>query len=128
MTHKLDRQVEEFHRALGLPVGDIPHMIDHERQELRVRLIQEEFAELQESFLAEDLEGAIDAIVDLLYVTYGTAVEMGVDVEPFADAVHDANMLKAGGPIRADGKVLKPEGWDAPDIAGVLRRVMERGG
>jgi predicted HAD superfamily Cof-like phosphohydrolase len=31
-------------------------------------------------------------------------------------------MAKASGPRRADGKVLKPEGWTPPDIVGVLER------
>ena len=29
-------------------------------------------------------------------------------------------MAKAGGPLREDGKRLKPPGWTPPDIAGVL--------
>jgi predicted HAD superfamily Cof-like phosphohydrolase len=34
--------------------------------------------------------------------------------------VHRANMAKAGGPKRADGKHMKPEGWTPPDVAGEL--------
>jgi hypothetical protein len=30
-------------------------------------------------------------------------------------------MAKVGGPVRPDGKKLKPEGWQPPDIAGILR-------
>jgi predicted HAD superfamily Cof-like phosphohydrolase len=29
-------------------------------------------------------------------------------------------MAKAGGPKRADGKQLKPEGWTPPDLAPIL--------
>jgi len=29
---------------------------------------------------------------------------------------HASNMAKEGGKTRADGKVLKPEGWRPPDI------------
>ncbi len=38
----------------------------------------------------------------------------------FWDEVHRSNMAKVGGPIRGDGKRLKPEGWTPPDVAGVL--------
>jgi hypothetical protein len=31
-------------------------------------------------------------------------------------------MAKEGGGAREDGKILKPPGWVAPDIAGVLRK------
>lgn len=32
-------------------------------------------------------------------------------------------MLDADGPVREDGKRLKPDGWTPPDIKGVLERV-----
>jgi hypothetical protein len=44
-----------------------------------------------------------------------------VDLEPFFAEVHRTNMAKVGGPVRPDGKKLKPEGWQPPDIAGILR-------
>ena len=62
----------------------------------------------------------VDALCDLLYVVFGAAVSMGVDLDPFFDAVHKANMLKSTGPVREDGKRLKPPGWTPPDIAGLL--------
>ncbi len=72
-----------------------------------------------------DWPAAVDAIVDLLVVTYGAACAMGLDLDPFWDEVYRANCDKAAGPLRADGKRLKPEGWRPPDVAGVLRRALE---
>ncbi|MGF0086970.1 Cof-type HAD-IIB family hydrolase [Streptococcus hyointestinalis] len=63
------------------------------------------------------LVGEVDALVDLLYLTYGSFVLMGVDPKPFFDTVHEANM----GKIFPDGKahfdpvthkVLKPDDWE----------------
>jgi hypothetical protein len=31
-------------------------------------------------------------------------------------------MAKEGGPVREDGKVLKPEGWLPPDLHSVFER------
>jgi predicted HAD superfamily Cof-like phosphohydrolase len=62
---------------------------------------------------------------DLLCVVYGTAAEFGIDLAPFWQEVHRTNMAKAGGPIREDGKRLKPSGWRPPDIAGVLAAVRD---
>jgi predicted HAD superfamily Cof-like phosphohydrolase len=90
---------------------------------LRAELIREEARETVEAIERLDIVEAIDGMCDLLVVTYGTAVEWGIDLEPFFDEVHRTNMAKAGGPIRADGKQLKPEGWTPPDIAGILRRM-----
>lgn len=72
-----------------------------------------------------NLVEAIDGCIDTLVVTYGTLEDIGVDAEPFFDEVHRANMAKAGGPVRADGKRLKPPGWTPPDIAGVLARMLK---
>ena len=66
----------------------------------------------------------IDAICDLLYVTFGAAVAMGLDLDPFWQEVHRANMAKVGGPIREDGKKLRPPGWTPPDVAGRLAEVL----
>ncbi|MGT2907517.1 Cof-type HAD-IIB family hydrolase [Streptococcus dentiloxodontae] len=63
------------------------------------------------------LVGQVDALTDLLYLTYGSFVLMGVDPKPFFDTVHEANM----GKIFPDGKahfdpethkILKPDDWE----------------
>lgn len=65
----------------------------------------------------------VDACIDLAYVVEGMLVASGVDAAEVWDAVHAANLQKAGGPRReSDGKLMKPEGWKAPDVAGILRR------
>lgn len=60
------------------------------------------------------LVGEVDALTDLLYLTYGSFVLMGVDPKPLFDTVHEANM----GKIFPDGKahfdpvthkILKPD-------------------
>lgn len=67
-----------------------------------------------------DMIEVIDGLCDLLYVTYGAAVRSGIDLEPFFAEVHRSNMEKTGGDTRADGKILKPEGWVPPKIAELL--------
>ena len=144
------RQVEAFHWATGSTVGTRPAIGD---AELRAKLIAEEAAETiaalgfginvglyRQHRNAPDtdvpiavydrpsgqpnLEEAVDGLADLIYVAIGSAVSMGVDLEPVFAEVHRANMAKAAGPKRADGKILKPEGWRPPDIARVLREQM----
>jgi predicted HAD superfamily Cof-like phosphohydrolase len=36
--------------------------------------------------------------------------------------VHRANLQKAGGPRRNDGKLLKPPGWQPADVKSVIRQ------
>jgi predicted HAD superfamily Cof-like phosphohydrolase len=111
--------VFEFHEAFGLGA---PKGLDVKAfpTELRIRLIEEEAAEFAAAARANDVVGAIDALCDLLYVTYGAAVSLGVDIEPFFNEVHRSNMAKVGGMRRPDGKWLKPTDWQPPDLARIL--------
>jgi predicted HAD superfamily Cof-like phosphohydrolase len=61
-------------------------------------------------------------LCDTLYVVYGTAIEMGLDLEPYFQEVHRSNLAKFDGTTqpRGDGKWPKPEGWMPPDINGIL--------
>ncbi|HEN6290391.1 TPA: HAD-IIB family hydrolase [Streptococcus agalactiae] len=79
------------------------------------------------------LVGEVDALTDLLYLTYGSFVLMGVDPKPLFDTVHEANM----GKIFPDGKahfdpvthkILKPDDWEehfAPAPEPSIRRELD---
>lgn len=122
--HKAQAQVRDFMRAIGQPSpNDLQVNLPPERLALRRRLIAEEAKEFEEAATVPD---QIDALCDLLYVTYGAAVEMGIDLESFFELVHEANLRKVPGPVREDGKKLKPEGWKPPDIEGELHRLLDR--
>ncbi len=129
--------VKAFHEAMGVPVLTKPEVPSADRAALRLGLIAEEFCELCEATgsRAESLVGGYDpelrgvalpdvadAIADLIYVLIGTAHEFGIPLEAVWNEVHAANMRKVDGPVRADGKKLKPPGWVGPDIQGVLKR------
>lgn len=117
--NKMQEQVEAFHRKFDHVIGTSPQI---SRPNLRVKLIRSEAKETCDAIEAGDLVEAIDGICDLLYVAIGTAVEFGIDLEPFFDEVHRSNMAKDGGGKDADGKSLKPPGWTPPDIKGELER------
>lgn len=78
----------------------------------------------------------VDALVDLLYFTYGTFVYLGIDPAEIFECVHQANMGKLfpDGQPRYDektGKVLKPENWEkdfAPEakIHAIIERYQQK--
>lgn len=78
----------------------------------------------------------VDALVDLLYFTYGTFVHLGIDPAEIFECVHQANMGKLfpDGQPRYDektGKVLKPENWEkdfAPEakIQAIIEKYQQR--
>ena len=122
--NKMQLQVEAFHNEFGVTVGGTPAIRD---ADLREKLIAEEADEVCAALRHRNFEGVIDGLCDLIYVALGTAVACGVDLEPFFDEVHRSNMAKFGGPIRDDGKILKPEGWEPPRIAELLRALFDAG-
>ena len=60
-----------------------------------------------------------------LPISYGMFAACGVDADAVFAEVHRANLLKTTGPRRSDGKVLKPADWQPPDVAGVVKRLLE---
>ncbi|MGH3829097.1 MAG: hypothetical protein ACRDRS_01385 [Pseudonocardiaceae bacterium] len=119
--------VAEFHTAFKLPRQAHPSVtVEKTVETLRVSLLEEEVRELITATRARDLVGIADALADITYVVYGTALTYGIDLDAVLSEVHRSNMSKLdhdGEPIlRDDGKVLKPEGYSPPDIAAVLQR------
>lgn len=110
--------VREFHERFGVPILDKPQLTT--RCGLRMALCGEEHEELITAIYGGDLEATADAIADCLYVLIGTAHEFGIPLEAVWREVHAANMRKIGGATREDGKILKPNGWVAPNIAAAL--------
>lgn len=112
--------VAEFHRKFDIPVGDRPAIPDEAVRQLRVRLIQEEFEELQEAMVAKNLPAVAKELADLLYVVYGTAVSYGLDMDPVFREVHRSNLSKVGGYKREDGKWVKPTTYSPADVGPLL--------
>ena len=109
-----------FHEQFEIQVASQPTPPDASIQQLRVRLIQEEFDELQEAMQTQNLPNIAKELADLLYVVYGTAVSCGIDMEPVFNEVHRSNMSKVGGHKREDGKWVKPPTYSPADISPIL--------
>lgn len=110
-----------FHRRFTpCLIGQYPGLSGGETDALRLRLISEEADELREAVERQDIVATADALADLIYVAIGAAITWGIPLDDVWREVHASNMRKEGGPTRADGKILKPEGWTPPDVAGVL--------
>jgi predicted HAD superfamily Cof-like phosphohydrolase len=91
---------------------------------LYVSLIDEEWNELHDALESQeepDRVETLDALVDILVVTMGAINSMGADGEGAWNEVMRTNFAKVD-PVtgkvrrREDGKVLKPEGWQPPNL------------
>ena len=89
-------------------------------------LIDEECKELAQACNTDDAVETLDALIDILVVTIGAIHSMGADGEGAWKEVMTTNFAKIGedGKVRKreDGKVLKPQGWVAPDLKPFLQR------
>ena len=122
--HRADFKLEEIVEFLQATVGsndDLDRVIEKLHRDL-----DKAADKVKKKGCSQDpMVGQVDALVDLLYFTYGSFVLMGVDPEPFFQIVHRANM----GKIFPDGKahfhpvthkILKPADWEekhAPEWA-----------
>jgi len=94
---------------------------------LYLSLIKEEYKELRDAVKAKDEVEILDALIDIMVVTVGTAHAMGYDAEGAWNEVMKTNFAKIDPETgfvkrRDDGKIMKPEGWKAPELAPFLTR------
>jgi predicted HAD superfamily Cof-like phosphohydrolase len=120
MSSDWQSMVKQAHLAFGQLVNDKPTMLDDKTYFLRMKLMEEELGELDDALRERNDVEAADAIGDLLYVVLGTAVSMGVDMDPIFREIHRSNMTKVGGGKRPDGKQLKPSWYERPDLKPIL--------
>ena len=117
------RDQEKFMRACD----QITDHDDPDQFDLYLRLIQEETQELQAAVNNRDKVEQLDALIDILVVTIGAIHSMGADAEGAWKEVMHTNFAKIDretGRVRKreDGKVLKPQGWQPPQLQPFLRK------
>lgn len=136
----------ELHRKMGLPIAKSLDDIAYPRLVVRLRLVAEEVAELFAAMLGwveededvvrativgavmtwlehgvhcePDLAAIAKEMADVHAVVSGTAVEYGIAEDAVSEEVHRSNMAKTNRPN--SGKLVKPEGWQPPNVASVL--------
>lgn len=86
-----------------------------------LKLIEEEAEELNQAIINKDRTEMLDALIDILVVTIGAIHSMGADAEGAWKEVMKTNFAKIDketGKVRKreDGKVLKPLGWEPPNL------------
>lgn len=149
------QKVAQFHRKFGLAYEGAPRELDRDTALFRIAFKLEELAEYCSASGFERLgieldelifrvksnrdqiawkgpvednnfHDQLDALVDQLYIIYGTAYLQGFDIDAAFQKVHEANMKKIRTEREEDSKrgskfdVVKPEGWSPPDLTEFL--------
>ena len=140
------RDIAEFHKKFDLLAQHPMGALDEETMAFRHKFLKEElyewyqnqqmaFQETSKPVLSRDeanythhLEEALDGLVDLAYVLFGTIYLHGFS-PVFAEAwrrVHRANMKKVRAELIEDSKrestmdVVKPAGWEPPKLTDLV--------
>lgn len=96
------------------------------QSDLYFDLITEEWNELVTAYREKDMVEIADACADLKWVIEGLEHTLKIPQQKVWDEVSRSNLSKISpnGKVlkREDGKVMKPEGWSAPDIKKILEQ------
>ena len=118
-------KVGQFMKTFGQEVKDKPGLSSQKINNLRISLINEELEEFKEAIKNNDLKEAIDALTDILYVTYGAGHAFGVNLDKCFEEVQRSNMSKLGQdgrPIYNEaGKVMKGPSYFKPDFSKFIK-------
>lgn len=110
---------------------------NYDQFKMYLKLIKEEFDELQEAHGIDPVTGeqirpsdpveTLDALLDILVVTIGAIHSAGFNGEGGWKEVMKTNFAKVDketGKVRKreDGKVLKPVGWTPPNLEPFLKK------
>ena len=110
-----------FMSTFGQEVKTRPSLSSEKINNLRISLIKEELEEFKQAIKNNDLKETIDALTDILYVTYGAGHAFGVNLDQCFEEVQKSNMSKLGKdrkPIyNEDGKVMKGPNYFKPDFS-----------
>ena len=110
-----------FMKTFGQEVKTKASFSSDKINKLRINLIEEELEELKDAMNNKDLKETIDALTDILYVTYGAGHAFGINLDSCFQEVQNSNMSKLGNngrPIFNDqGKVMKGPNYFKPDLS-----------
>lgn len=117
------RDQAKFMNACGQTVGER----NQDQFDLYLKLIQEEVDELQTAVDDNDRVEQLDALIDIMVVTVGAVQSLGVDGEGAWKEVMSTNFAKIDsltGRVRKreDGKVMKPTGWQPPELSKYINK------
>jgi predicted HAD superfamily Cof-like phosphohydrolase len=132
MHEDLLGDINRFHNKFGFKKNEKVGIPDNnELVNFRTSFLMEELAEYTQAITKKDDAGALDALVDIVYIALGTAWLFNLPFEKAWKEVQTANMKK----IRAKSKskkrgtafdVIKPKGWKAPNITRCIKRPRSR--
>jgi predicted HAD superfamily Cof-like phosphohydrolase len=121
--------IKEFHEKFDLKPLEKPGLLCSSLMRFRVQFIEEELDELRSAYFNDDLEEVFDALIDIVYVTLGTAYLMNLPFNEGWKEVQSCNMKKIKAKYASESKrhsshdVIKPDDWQSPNLKKLLTNI-----
>jgi len=117
-----------YHESVNTFIKACDQEITNDNVNLYLRLIEEEHNEFLQAVSDKNDTEQLDACMDMIWVILGYCYMKQFDVAGAWNEVTQSNLSKinsATGKVvkRADGKVLKPEGWQQPNFGKYVNKV-----
>lgn len=123
-------EIAEYYDRFNIPINRQPTLLSPPVLKARADFIQEELKELYKALETPyKLDEVVDALVDIVYVTKGTAVMMGLQWGNHFDEVHYCNQNKERGLNKKRPELpydfIKPTGWKGPNHEAILEKAQK---
>jgi NTP pyrophosphatase (non-canonical NTP hydrolase) len=86
--------VERWAEVFSLPIESKPVLLPERENDLAIKLIDEELAEVKKALAEDNLIEMADGFGDLFWVVVRAMQRAGVDVDKTISAIYDSNMSK----------------------------------
>ena len=126
------KDIDAFHKKFKFEKNEKVGIPDNnELVNFRTSFLMEELAEYTQAITKKDSAGALDALVDIVYIALGTAWLFNLPFERAWEQVQKANMSKVRTKSKSKKRgtsfdVVKPKGWTAPDIEQIIEEEREK--
>lgn len=116
--------VRTLHAKFDLGIATTPSLESKQKLNERLDFLFEELEEMDKAYRTGDFPGIADALVDLVVVALGTAIQLGLPWDELWNDVQRANLAKVRGvgPRGHAVDLIKPEGWVPPQTLEILRK------
>ncbi len=116
-------QLVRFHKKYKHTINELPDQeICIEDKDLRMKLIIEEIAEYYDAHDNDNTVEMYDALLDIIYVAYGTLLTYGLPAYEGQNEVHFSNMSKSN--LKDDnGKTVKGKDYFKPRLKAIINAV-----
>jgi len=116
-------QVIRFHKEHKHTINELPvNAIEEKDVLLRFKLLQEEWNEYVVAHNALDFTEMYDALLDIIYIAYGTLLTYGLPAYEGQNEVHFSNMSKSN-KQDDDGKTIKGDSYFPPRLKAIINAV-----